>query len=87
MKHTSGPWTAVRRLDNTWAVMAPHYEPFGPAPFDICNGLPDEEANLIAAAPELLEALENLITVDDELLYPVAIEQARRAIKKARGEA
>jgi hypothetical protein len=41
---------------------------------------------LIAAAPELLEALENLTMVDDELLYPTAIEQAKGAIKKARGE-
>jgi len=41
---------------------------------------------LLAAAPKLLNALEYLIGVDDELLYPAALRQAREAIAEAKGE-
>ena len=44
------------------------------------------DAVLIAAAPELLNALEYLIRVDDELEYESAVKQAREAITKAKGE-
>jgi hypothetical protein len=44
------------------------------------------DAVLIAAAPELLNALEYLIRVDDELEYESAVKQAREAIAKAKGE-
>ncbi len=46
-------------------------------------------ARLIAAAPELLEALENITTGYDELLegrYGISLRAAREAIAKAKGE-
>lgn len=45
-------------------------------------------ARLIAAAPELLEALENITTGYDELLegrYGISLRAAREAIAKAKG--
>jgi hypothetical protein len=53
---------------------------------------PDEDeanARLIAAAPELLEALELLLTNEDELrahLAKAVIEQAEAAIRKGKGQ-
>lgn len=44
-------------------------------------------AHLLAAAPDLLEALERLVS-DDHAVYlnPMAIDDARAALKKARGQ-
>ena len=84
-KHTKGPWEA-----HETEVYFPH-----------CAGglsvrhCPDAEANarLIAAAPELLEALERLIKLRDDglsndyYLFKDAIDAAREIANKARGEA
>lgn len=60
-----------------------------------CCGNPEANANLIAAAPELYEALETLLKhhsgpqpVDNEAFETVAkdVEQARAVLAKARGE-
>lgn len=44
------------------------------------------DAALIAAAPELLEALENLLEWSDPLEAPEAHQKAREAIAKAKGD-
>lgn len=49
-------------------------------------GVDPEVANILMASGDLLEALAFLLSVDDELDYPQAIEQARKAIAKAKGE-
>jgi hypothetical protein len=91
MSHTPGPWT-----------IAPHYYPsmkeiIGPS-FKItavmtATDLTDvdyqkrtADLRLIAAAPDLLEALEALIEDQRDASLPV-LAQARAAIARAKGEA
>jgi len=93
MKHTPGPWgcyytsnhTHDYRLTklngNTLPVNAP------------CNDHSEQRANekLIAAAPDLLETLENLILAceyckPERILTSKAVLLARQAIAKATGE-
>ncbi len=80
--HTPGPW----RMDHdgsNWMVVTDDY----PEMVDVWgfNGMPAVEvvanARLIAAAPELLEALECLL----EMGHAKAGDLARAAIAKARG--
>lgn len=47
----------------------------------------DANARLIAATPDLLAALEDLIVNVDAIAHPKRLEQARAAIAKAKGEA
>lgn len=93
-KHTPGPWETDRNnvhsgqiatihhcLNNDWVEV---WSPNWPADED------EQEANarLIAAAPELLEALEGFVACWDACASPVEFaEKARAAIAKARGEA
>ena len=46
----------------------------------------EAHARLIAAAPELLEALEELLFDAFEEVHPDSVQKARAAIKKARGD-
>lgn len=46
----------------------------------------EDDARLIAAAPDLLEALEGLLAATDSELYGIAVSRARKAIARARGE-
>lgn len=86
MSHTPGPWrhepyenvyqSAV--IGGLHQIALVHYDDFE-----------QSNARLIAAAPELLEALENFIeTVEhvDPGVYRDSIEQAQAAIRKARGQ-
>ncbi len=82
LKHTPGPWTATQ-----WDDVRN-----GSNGFDV-GGHPDYNARLIAAAPELLKALESIcsVAVNAEPDDPNRIEQvyqiARAAIAKATGGA
>ncbi len=78
-KHTPGPWS----------------EPgtFGATRFEVQGSnrrvaVVDtiEDARLIAAAPELLDALEGLLNALPSATTHPAIAQARAAIRKATGE-
>ena len=91
-KHTPGPWVADDNEGfsqwSIWGRMAPsgHGTPGRKvAVVDDCSGHSDADAQLIAAAPELLEALQFLITASGEQLS-TAFEQAQAAIAKATGE-
>ena len=93
MNHTPGPWSVEaiyallrfgRKSGGSWDDIGEEHEFF-----------PDEDdANLIAAAPELLEALEEIVASNPSIAinssgwmeYVRAIEKARSAIGKARGE-
>lgn len=105
-KHTPGPWVAIRHdgfCDTEWRIKpAPPIKgsTVGFAPHAVVKGdvrivnETEKQANarLIAAAPELLEALIDLCNSNDEVAHPqwkgspdeIA---ARAAIAKARGEA
>lgn len=90
-KHTPGPWiigerVKTARIDNARMIR----------PFDHCNyeygataiiGTSEADANLIAAAPELLEALVALLDVSEELcgLELKEMIKAHEVIKKATG--
>ena len=102
-QHTPGPWYLAEERLLTFA----HGEVVGPNNEHICGLLPDNNgivmmteedkanARLIAAAPELLAALENAlnvmagIAIGDLKTIKVdspAIIQARAAIAKAKGQ-
>jgi len=88
MTHTKGPWKAV----NDTLVRGPHGEAIAATKwtgqYPVCT---EHEANtrLIAAAPELLEALEGLLyfvdDTDEADDWPAVI-QAKQALRKVKGE-
>lgn len=83
-KHWPGPWTLVPRRDRYVNVYC--------GPHDVALAVRPCNAQLIAAAPDMLAALERLLGCPDlnlDELEPEtceAIEQARAAIVKARGQ-
>jgi hypothetical protein len=77
-QHTQGPWV----VNGNQVHAVNKHETFVADVFDQ-NGDAKANARLIAAAPELLEALELLLFSRDN---PVAIQQAQDTIKKAKGE-
>lgn len=94
---TPGPWV-VNEIGQHWNNKAlAHLEiTFGEDGECICDTVYQrEDANLIAAAPELLEALQELISgyedreqsgMFDMLVHGDLIEKANVAINKALGE-
>jgi hypothetical protein len=100
--YTKGPWQLttvpfeIRNTDSAAAIYGPMSKDGGACLIaDISRSAGDEEAEanakLIAAAPELLEALKELVrdsTSDGEDYLPVcpgvtSIEKAKAAIQKA----
>ena len=90
MKHTPGPWS-VNVIGQHWNNKSlKHIEvTFGQDGECICDTVYNpSDANLIAAAPDLLEALQNMVTAYE---YEASIDNpallaARAAISKALGE-
>ena len=85
-KHTPGPWHIGGRtiLRPTLTIF---HKPFGLG--DVAEVYEEANARLIAAAPELLEALKEIADTDpvDAALDPQrAVRIARAAIAKATGE-
>ncbi|WP_299941135.1 hypothetical protein [uncultured Nitratireductor sp.] len=100
--HTPGPWhrniKPARRYPTVWAGRNTHIAAVvAGAPYGSGNGetMSDEEMeaniDLIAAAPDLLEALENMLRVAEMTIFfdhfPVECEIARAALSKATGGA
>ena len=90
--HTPGPWTILPNTPHFVRAMHPTEGMQPVATVYHFDGELDANARLIAAAPELLEALERISTSYDETLrHPIAapllqsIYAARAAIAKARG--
>ena len=85
--HTPGPWRHVRNAKGELFILA----------FGGQTELPETEANarLIAAAPDLLAALQTVIESADDtgcssdltVVESAAVDQARTAIAKATGGA
>ncbi|MHC3750729.1 hypothetical protein ACYKDZ_17815 [Stutzerimonas stutzeri] len=87
--HTPGPWS-FRGCDGGWAI------DFNEDQEQVVDYVYEEaDARLIAAAPELLEALEDIANdyaerfdMDSQSTNPgmkVVVENARAALAKARG--
>ena len=85
-RYTPGPWLASR---GTSAVPPAVTVPQSSGRI-ICNCAVDSDAHLIAAAPELMEALEDLLSSCNVLGLKGELHQelhnARAAIAKAHGE-
>lgn len=92
MKHTPGSWT-VRKVGPR-----PHLEVMGPNDSSIAamygNANDVDNAHLIAAAPDLLAALREMLhqfadheQYDEDGHDTAAINKARAAIAKAEGQA
>jgi hypothetical protein len=95
MKHTPGPWEVI---EHSWSETSIFYGKdkriarltiYDVAAENTQQSLKkemDANARLIAAAPELLEALTGIIK-DCDLDLPVwRVDEAREAISKAKGE-
>ena len=95
VKHTPGPWQWTQHFDPTISI---YKDGFGTLArlYDSAAGTGKANARLIAAAPDLLEALKTLVPMLDEWhkehpdcvgdKEPHAIKAARAAIAKATGK-
>ena len=88
MEHTPGPWTVgmVVQNDGSLAIMA---EIDGESERVARVDNPEADGSLIAAAPELLEALERIEEIcntETSALHPLR-DIARAALKAAKGDA
>lgn len=90
MKHTPGPWTFVQGGSGnfpTWNVRIGSN--LITLPFASSMDTLDADARLIAAAPDLLSALNAMLThigMDEDEWNKPTFDQARAAIAKATGE-
>lgn len=89
MPHTPGPWTVMREeyfdgvpLVKRW-VRGPQ---LSNAPEGEEAERAEADASLIAAAPDLLDALEELLSADPDMpSYGSTLDKAEAAIRKAKG--
>jgi len=88
-KWTPGPWKAIEDgsilgpEENEHVAFARHWRFVGNTEIAEAN------ANLISAAPDMAEALENIVIGFDScgpMLLQEDVEKARAALQKARGE-
>jgi hypothetical protein len=97
-QHSRGPWVYASRDNGTGppcvSVVA-HVGPYvvGPASNQpggnyrdghVCAD-PEQDARLIAAAPELLDALQEIVEYMEAAGFDVSLDAARAAIAKATG--
>ena len=84
-KHTPGPWsTYVNKWPTEVVVRAMFPDETERAEIATTNA---DNARLIASAPDLLDALKELVQVTAHLdACPATVEQAKAAIAKATGE-
>ena len=71
MKHTPGPW----RVDYAMGIRGADNVPLAYVLSD-SSSVPTPDAQLMAAAPELLEALEMLLTIEPNYLSADAYERS-----------
>jgi len=77
--HTPGPWV-IKKFggQDKWAI--------GPLSRRVCDAYGEANGKLIAAAPNLLEALQGLLNALPSATTHPAIRAARAAIAKATGD-
>jgi hypothetical protein len=83
--HTPGPWKVENNRQHVYSVLG--YDNF-PIVWEMGGLNTLENARLIAAAPDLLEALKELLPLADEMSGNASkiIARADAAIKKAEGK-
>ena len=84
--HTQGPWVAV----GDYVEAHDLDEPLSVCTLADCGDATQVNARLIAAAPDLLAALEDMLNLtldEDDIAVSSRIAKARAAIAKAKGEA
>ena len=81
-QHTPGPWKASQSHKGYWFI---EYDQGGEAYTMTTLECHEANARLIAAAPDMLDALEWLL-VSDEVESPEALSVIRDAVKRAKGE-
>lgn len=91
MTHTPGPWAYWSDKDNVGSIGGFFIAPLGKLPTfaHIYNypGKTEANAQLIAAAPDLLEALKEAIaTAKSAAMLPLVYEKWEQVIQKAQGE-
>ena len=89
-KHTPGPWIHTEDDDNYHAVTAGcgYHVNSDDDGFEIAGCISKANAMLIAAAPDLLDALSEIINDGGKFVMTHELHRkARAAIAKARGEA
>lgn len=105
MKHTKGPWRAIKYQNTSYYKVTQDFKTYGIDAKDLAGCETDlrfHDAHLIAAAPEMLEALEKALhdlealrLSTDEADYPLEVmnyldtymlEMFKQAIRKAKGE-
>lgn len=93
-KHTPGPWNTNRTLLNgtlvAWHITsakAGSVDPIANSSADTRRSVDEEadNASLIAAAPDMLEALQHVAAYDAERLGAIGGSLVRAAIAKATG--
>ena len=82
-KHTPGPWV-IRETDEYSEKLSIQTDEYYVALVDFSH---DQTANarLIAAAPDMMEALESMLMARDTVEREEARREARAAIAKAKG--
>lgn len=88
MSYTPGPWK-TRKYGEFWSVTdSLDYEVVGCGGLYRFDGTDAPNARLIAAAPELVEALEQAIKwIDDGKMMSAWDEEARALLARIKGEA
>lgn len=94
MSHTPGPWVPTKESGLRWRIQTAGdrgtlaYMTARPGSHlgNFSYGQIEANARLIAAAPELLEALLGIVGCTDGTMYQTAMERARAAIAKALGK-
>ena len=84
-RYTPGPWRYTLRNANE-IMTTFHGVQIGRVYIDVTTENEKEDAQLISAAPDLLEALEAIMMNDGTMMRPNCIDRARDAIAKAYGE-
>lgn len=88
-KHTPGPWV-IQKADDAYCIASVGNLVIMPTAGKVKHDNSETDARLIAASPDLLEALERLLEVVEQHDTPLSDPEriaARAAIAKATGQA